>query len=90
MAIVVAIQRPTQIRNKLKIDVEKLGGKMWIADNGSLISMNGTSVTDSDIEDLAPLIRSCDLWVLDLANSQITDDSKPTLEKLEIENFKSI
>ena len=52
--------------------------------------MNGTLVTDSDIEDLAPLIRSCDLWVLDLANSQITDDSKPTLEKLEIENFKSI
>ena len=35
LAIVVAIQRPAQIRNKLKIDVEKLGGAMWIADNGS-------------------------------------------------------
>ena len=50
--------------------------------------MNGTSVADSDIEDLAPLIRSCDLWVLDLwvldlSNTQITDDSIPTLEKRE-------
>lgn len=43
----------------------------------------GLSVTDSDIEDLAALIRTCDLWVLDLTNTQITDDSKPTLEKLE-------
>ena len=45
--------------------------------------MNGTSVADSDIEDLTPLIRSCDLWVLDLSNTQITDDSIPTLEKRE-------
>ena len=83
LAIVVAIQRPAQIRNQLKIDVEKLGGKMWIANNGSVISMNGTSITDSDIKDLAPLIRGCDLWVLDLSNTQITGDSIPTLETLE-------
>ena len=83
LAIVVAIQRPVQIRNQLKIDVEKLGGKMWIANNGSAISMNGTSITDSDIKDLAPLIRGCDLWVLDLSNTQITDESIPTLETLE-------
>ena len=74
LAIVVAIQRPAQIRNQLKIDVEKLGGKMWIANNGSVISMNGTSINDSDIKDLAPLIGGCDLWVLDLSNTQITDD----------------
>ena len=45
--------------------------------------MNGTSITDSDIKDLAPLIRGCDLWVLDLSNTQITDESIPTLETLE-------
>ena len=56
---------------------------MWIANNGSVISMNGTSINDSDIKDLAPLIGGCDLWVLDLSNTQITDDSIPTLETLE-------
>ena len=82
LAIVVAIQRPAQIKNKLKFDVEKLGGKMWITNNGSVISMNGTSITDSNIRDLAPLLRRCDLWVLDLSNTQTTDDSIPTLETL--------
>ena len=82
LAIVVAIQRPAQIKNKLKFDIEKLGGKMWITNNGSVISMNGTSITDSNIRDLAPLLRRCDLWVLDLSNTQTTDDSIPTLETL--------
>jgi len=44
---VIAVQRPAKIRNQLKIDVEKLGGEMLIAENGSAILMNDTSITDS-------------------------------------------
>ena len=80
--IFIAIQRPGQIRDRLKINVERLGGTMSITENGSTISMKGTSITDADIEDLAPLIRECDLFLLDLSNTQITDDSIPTLETI--------